>query len=469
MFQPAGRGWLDSGPATACIVLAVATLTMLSGSVDRGRTGSHSAWGGEPQDERVLKRPGIDHKAQALIDAAISRGAAFLRKSQREDGSFGGGDCDYQDPLASEFLGQTLLCALALQKVGGETNAVAVERAARWCFASGGPRASNIERYVYAAGIGLTLACGLPTSSYAGVRARLVNALVAGQDRVTGWWGYNTPGGDPDFAYAVKGPGSTAQPTGFDAFEPNLSTTQYAVMGLRAATRAGVEVPRLTWSRHLDAMIATQTRSGSWPYRPTETGESARAFDRVGYCCGTFMGLVSLITSAELELRGSRATPGREAAVADATTRARAALWRDGRMILRDPWVFDPGAVDRDAVARSRELSASPGAGAFYTLLALERSCVLFGVERLAAPSAGRIPKREQAQLDAEGMWYEVGSRWLVQRQSEAGGWAARPSAGGQSNLLDSAMALLFLLGSLDDAATVTPGAPSVSGSPDQK
>ncbi len=469
MFHPLGRLRVDWLPTMARVVLAVATMIMLSSSDDPDRHGLHLAWGGEPRDERVLKRPGIDKRAQAKIDAAIERGAAFLRGSQRQDGAFCGGDCDYQDPLSAEFLGQTLLCALALQKVGGEANADSVERAAGWCFDSGGPRSRRIERYVYAAGVGLTLACGLPTSSYAGVRTRLVNALVAGQDRATGWWGYDTPGGDHDFAYAVRNPGSTARPTGFDAFEPNLSTTQYAVMGLRAASRVGVEVPRRTWSRHIDAMIATQTRSGSWPYRPTDTGESARVFDRVGYCCGTFMGLVSLITSAELELSGSRPTPGREAAVADATARARAALWRDGRMILRDPWVFDPDAVDRDAVARSRESAASPGSGAFYTLLALERSCIFLGVERLAAPSAGRIPKGEQAQLDAEGMWYEVGSRWLVQRQSESGGWAARPSAAGQSNLLDSAMALLFLLGSLDDAATVTPGAASVSGGPDQK
>src|SRR6185436_12075222 len=45
------------------------------------------------------------------------------------------------------------------------------------------------------------------------------------------------------------------------------SNTQFAVLGLRAAMNAGVQVPVVSWVRSLNHWMADQNKDGSWPYR----------------------------------------------------------------------------------------------------------------------------------------------------------------------------------------------------------
>ena len=84
-----------------------------------------------------------------------------------------------------------------------------------------------------------------------------MRALEVGQDPQTGWWSY----------IAGTGP----QPGGTSAFfKPpdyvNLSTTQFAMLGLWAANRLEpVARPRVV-RRHLEALLEYQSPDGSWPY-----------------------------------------------------------------------------------------------------------------------------------------------------------------------------------------------------------
>lgn len=414
---------------------------------------------GEQALERKLKARGVDKDLSIRIAAAVDRASRFLVDRQAADGAFSA--LTGEDRSSGSWaVGSTLLCALALQKATSASSETAIANALNWAIQGTAERRSLLERYTYIAGITLALISDRP--AYASVRTRLVNSLVAAQDEATGWWGYDAPGGDVDARYA---PAAST----YHALAPNLSTSQYAILGLRAAKRAGEYVPPRVWSRHLDGLLRTQTVSGSWPYAPPQAkGAGAPdAWDSVGYCTGTFMGICGLIASAEFADDGSSAHGERKAAVEVALQRARSALWRDGRLTLHDPWMYDPDAINREAVARARQASATSGSGAFYTLFALERSCLFAQVDQLDVPVPRKMSKLERKASDAEGMWYVAGSTWLVDRQRPDGGWASNPAGQAKSDLVDSAFALLFLICSTAEVDAITPippKAPPASG-----
>lgn len=62
---------------------------------------------------------------------------------------------------------------------------------------------------------------------------------------------------------------------------PNLSTAQFAALGLWATSRHGVTVPSRVWRKHLESLVTHQTKTGSWPYGPRAP---------IGYPTGTMMG-----------------------------------------------------------------------------------------------------------------------------------------------------------------------------------
>ncbi len=62
----------------------------------------------------------------------------------------------------------------------------------------------------------------------------------------------------------------------------DTSITQYAILGLWAAARAGVEVPTETWERAAKWLLMTQRREGGFTYHPAEPSAQNFAGDATG-------------------------------------------------------------------------------------------------------------------------------------------------------------------------------------------
>jgi hypothetical protein len=203
---------------------------------------------------------------------------------------------------------------------------------------------------------------------------------------------------------------------GYTDDRPDLSNTQYAALGLRAAAACGVEVPDALWSRLLEYAMRCQEDEG-----PVVSVDVERESDKAG---GTRAGwrveargagyegpgrptasmtsaAIGTILLAEEGLRRSR-NPQVRRLLRDAESASRSAFaWLSEHWSVRLPW-----DTEEDRVA--------------YTLYGLERACVLEGVRRLG----GRD-------------WYREGALWLLHAQ--------RPDGSFPGHLHDVCFALLFL------------------------
>jgi hypothetical protein len=224
----------------------------------------------------------------------------------------------------------------------------------------------------------------------------------------------------------------------------DFSNGQFALLGLKAAVRCGVRVPKDVWFRAADLLLDTQEKRGPavGRFAPTgvddpeyaagglrETGkDAARGW---GYRSGNpatgsmTAGGVSSLVICRSELLGS---PGWGAEADRRMTRG----IRDGLAWLGGHFTVagNPGI---------------PGAMAFheiwhyYFLYGLERAGVLSGVSHMERHD-----------------WYPEGARFLLESQRDDGSWisetaleaGAKPGIGPDAptaNFLDSCFALLFL------------------------
>jgi len=198
-----------------------------------------------------------------------------------------------------------------------------------------------------------------------------------------------------DGLVATQAGGVWAYPWG----EADMSNTQFALLGLRAAQRMGLEVPAQTLAEAAKGLWRWQHDDGGFAYAP---GRQATA----GMTAATLAGLAVIE-----ELSG-----GPSAALASLRKRRRdrerAERWLEER--------FDP--------ARNRVGPRAWTNGWLHAYLwAVERYCGLTGRERLG----GRD-------------WYEEGARFLLDDQRQNGSW---------DKLETTCFALLFLR-----RATVSPG-----------
>ena len=356
--------------------------------------------------ERRLKAVGIDPALQARIQRSIDRAVVYLRRHQRRDGGFGGD--------GARGLGRAALCSFALRHAGTPAAMEGVERAREYLFPAGRRTWSTLLGDVYASGLALLfLNADRPHTEEHGERhvKRLMKALTDAQDERSGWWHYYTP------LFRPTGPNDGNRLV-------NLSTTQFAALGLWAGQPFITLRPTPVWRRHLASILELCTPGGSWPYEPVRWDKGkAYKWGRPAYPTATYMGLASLVL-AEAALGPEDLIVERTAAErADVRARALGALRRQA------PWTL-------------RGHSVWP----FYSLYALEKACVFLGLERI------------------EGLeWYREGATRLVEFQGEDGGWNRRawqsgvPDAGQGSELEGSALALLFLLRTSETLRPITP------------
>lgn len=197
----------------------------------------------------------------------------------------------------------------------------------------------------------------------------------------------------------------------------DLSNTQYALLGLWAASRCGAKVPQEAWTSALEWLLAAQERTGpEVKLRITE----ARGEYRV-------------VFTEDARARGFRYRP--EEPLTGAMTAAGLAgvvicqdeLWSSRRFTAEQrnrtrKSVRDAMAWLQDNFDVTRNPGQPQGGWHFYFLYGLERAGILARTRFIGTKD-----------------WYLEGATWLLSQQRPEGSWQA------EHLLLDTAFAVLFL------------------------
>lgn len=293
------------------------------------------------------------------VNAAIERGAAWLRAKQRPDGT-------WDDGHNSEFAsGVAALGFLTLVKSGVGESDPAVQRCIRY-----------FDDY---RAFEKTYSTGVLVLAWEALRrgdadrpkaAAAATWLMAHRDPATKLWAY--PKGEVD-----------------------LSNTQYALLGLLAASRMGVDVPKEFLFESLTAVVKRQQREHSFTYKdPSDVPTGSM----------TTAGILAFrIAAMQLKGFGPYEAVRRE--------------WED-RENAAFGWLDTHFRVDVNPAGYTPKGGMRPFH--HYYLYGLERICTLAG-------------KRKLGNRD----WYVEGAVQLVESQDDSGAW--------KSDFVDTCFALLFL------------------------
>ncbi len=181
----------------------------------------------------------------ARVDEAIRRGAEYLIRIQRIDGSFS----------KAHTIGQTALSALALKKAGLPSDHPAIEKALNF------------------------LGHNPPIRTY-DVAVLLVFLEAAGHEGYESW--VERCG---DMLLETQTQRLWAYPTG----AVDMSNTQYAALGLRSAAACGFKTGQEVWKELLKGTVANQADDGGWGYRRNSKSTGSM----------TIAGLTSLLVCQE--------------------------------------------------------------------------------------------------------------------------------------------------------------------------
>lgn len=392
------------GKSFGCALLALATL-LAPGVAASGREETKEA-------DRELRR---------RVNDAIDRGARWLADRQDWDGSFPG-------PYASTYpMGTTALALLALLHSGVPKDSKSVSRALTWMRAryrtlrdtddGAGLRTYSVSVAVmalveYGRGPDGTVRLNDEDRSWL---VEMTDWLVDHRER-SGVWRYPGYGG-------------------YDH-----SNTQYALLALKEASTADVEIDPRVFATALAHLLATQERDGPDVPRWREHGGdgvySASREREEGTDRARGWGYIDPASAT-----GSMTAAG-VAAVAVCRSELDAPRYRHlvakAETSLRDGLAW---------LGAHFSVTGNPPVGSswhFYYLYGLERAGVL-----------GRVV------FLGEHRWYAEGARYLVDLQKENGAWrpmarAARgPPVAMPPNTTDQAFALLFLARATTGAAGV--------------
>ncbi len=339
-----------------------------------------TAQAAKPTDEAVLK--------------AISRGADYLKKwSLNGDG------------------GHADLAALAILKAGADPEdpyfTKIVEQKLLPKFEGGTYKSSQPTWLYYEAGVDLMLLSNLHRDQYRKQMQMLVDVLLEGQ-YAPGFW-YYPPAGRYDHG--------------------DMSITQYALLGLWDAQRAGMQIPSSVWDKAASWFISVQESNGGFVYHP---GSAHQAPTMSMTAAGTSNLLVCrlMLYGAGRTDNSSRQNQSRfgvlkrvdldPAPEATGAKRAKSSgpahttrssiegAARRGIGWLADNWVSQTSIVYR-----------------YYYYYALERACTLAGIDRVGDHD-----------------WYDEISDRLIKEQFTEGSWNDGGLAGPAGN---TAFVLLFL------------------------
>ena len=371
------------------------------------------------------------------VDAAVDRGVGWLREQQGRDGSFRfvalrqGAFGDYP-------LGLTALSTLALLSCGVPREDRAIEKATRYIL--GHPSQSTYEAALVLMALDMK---GAPPWE-----RKLLDALappkrprytfprvLAAEERrrmeedakklLQGWKGN-------EIGYWSYGLRSVA--------DGDISNTQFAVLGLKAASRCGVEVPEAAFLQILELFLGSQAPNGPavrtlHRFDGPEPGDGyllevpaqARGW---GYFLGREFGNESDVTGSRTNIGLGCIALCRDELLRRGSPETAARLRRlelKIQIALRDglAWLDQVFSVERNPGTESfgrRALMPVNGFWYYYYMYSLERIGSL-------------IPTRYVGRHD----WYQEGAEALLKRQKKDGSWME------WHPVVDTAFALLFL------------------------
>ena len=317
---------------------------------------------------------------QDRIDDAIDAGVEHILKTQNRDGSWTQETFRYRN-------GSTALAAYTLLKAGLAFTHPAVERAFAYLDRSD-------PRETYAVGCQMMAYQLSPKPKHKEKMKKMLADLLAWQK---GDWGYPHRHVAEGFDYGTM-------------TRPDLSNTQYAALGLRAARLAGIHVPRKVWIALVEETLRYQGR-----VRRVDVRRHRKRGSRTGRMS---VAGFSYIKGAQ-GFTGSMTTAGIGVLAICREGLGQRAGKRVSRMIddaieAGLNWLDLEFRVDRNI---------NKGDWKLYYLYGLERVGSLLGIERV-----GRHP------------WYLDGARELIDTQKKDSGAWDRPE-----KAVQSCFAVLFL------------------------
>ncbi len=309
-----------------------------------------------PRDARAE----LDTALQAQINGAIDKGVTWLLESQWPDGSFAGTEASFFP------LGGTALSVLTLAKCGIPANHAAIQRGLAFM------EARPLVR-TYELGVVLLAYDALGPGPHRARVDELAKQILMIQHE-NGYWDYPTRSMD-------------------------LSCTQYAMLGLYAASRMGFDVPAGALLKTANNVLDDQAKTGGFSYTTASPPTGSM----------TVAGASVVLICAQLLQQKNRLPDPLKARIDGAIDRA--AEWlRRNYTVEQNP---EPSVANKQW---DRWL--------YY---------YLFGLERFGAFAAkARIGDRD---------WYEDGARFLVKKQDANGHWSNAYA----EDVLSTDFALLFL------------------------
>lgn len=324
-------------------------------------------------------------KLQPRIDNAIDTGVEWLLQAQNRDGSW-----SYSEPAYRG--GQTGLATYTLLKAGLSPTHPSVARALTFLETVRADR-------TYSAACQLLAFSATGDVRYRPKMKQILGDLLKWQKR--GVFGY--PHNRPD-----------------------LSNTQYAALGFRAAHLAGLKVPVKAWS---ELMVTTM--------RFQETARMERPKLPVRTKSGTFAMPAKVATAGFCYVQGGRKATGSmtTAGISILAFCEQALAKRAGKQRANARWAIEKGMR---WLANNFTVKTNPGAGRSWHYY------YLYGVERVGG--ALDIP------YIGDHHWYLEGARLLVEQQKDDGSWRQRDAEP------DTCFAILFLKRATANRPTITGG-----------
>ena len=315
------------------------------------------------------------------VRIAIDRGAAYLLQQQRNDGSW--------SEMAAQNGGITALCTLALLNVGVEPDDPRMQKALDYL------RKIKPER---------TYVVSLQTMVFARATPDRDREVIF---RNVKWF---------EKTQITEGPykGAWTYP-GLGVGEADNSNSQFALLALHEAERAGVAADSRAWLLAKKYWETCQNKDGSWGYKRQVAGSGSM----------TCAGITSLVIAAD------RAQSSDARVAGDRIDCCMAGEAKDVDRIDRAiQWL-----------GRNYSVVRNPGTGGESWLY-----YYLYGMERAGRLTARRfIPLQPQPGRPNRADWYREGTDFLVRNQESLSGFWTSTGVAENNPLVGTSLALLFL------------------------
>ncbi|MBQ3388660.1 MAG: DUF4159 domain-containing protein [Thermoguttaceae bacterium] len=330
------------------------------------------------------------------VQKAIDEGVRFLLEKQQYNGS-------WEEEAYQQYApGTSALCLLALLSSGLEKDEAHVARGLKYLELF---NPEMQDRQTYPIALQTMVFCQADPEKYFSRIEENTRAILRGQFRTedpsNGGWSYSDL--RQNFAYGTA----------------DNSNTQFAVLALYEAQKAGVEIPESVWREIEEYWIRLQNSDGSWGYRAAFDRKSGRlaAKNPSGSGTGsmTCAGIVSLWIADSRRVSGASAAGERiDCCTGDLSESNRQ------RIEKGFAWLGEHFSV-----------KSNPGSGAYLYYY-------LYGLER-----AGRLTAQR---FFGSGDWYREGADYLLGLKPN--GFSRFWKAGSSGETLDviaTSFALLFL------------------------